>query len=854
MIKVEKIRANHKPLKGDARYRILEGKDVLFSWSAVSDKANDAQTACRVAVRTNQALLWDSGWVEQAEQSLLYVGKTLPSEERLTVSVAVRGKGGESLAKEEYFYISALCEASPDWITAPIDKKESVLYFKKEFEITKALRLATTYVSGIGYHALAVNGVSPDESLLEPPVSDFTKRVYFVMHPEVQGLLKVGKNVLTVKVAEGWRRNEGKYLDAIGDRVVDFFGQPQLSLLLHLVYEDGSEETVTVDESWLVGHGAVTQSNVFNGETYDANVLCADWDAVGVIPTGFTRAVKVPETAEICRTSTMEPIRPQELYAPKSILPLGNGRVLVDFGQNIAGTVRLHMPQSMKKGARITLFHGEILENDGTISKATLREAACIDTYIAAGDGRDLAVWQPQFTYHGFRYVEVTGLTLLSRSDITAVSFYTDIALDSEFTCGSATVNAIQKMIVQTEKANIHGILTDCPQRDERMGWMNDATVRFEETPYQFDIGAIFPKIVTDLADTQDADGAITCTAPRIYGERPADPVCSSFLLAALQAYRYTGNKQVLEENYPYFVRWQECLQEHADGDIVQYSHYGDWAAPVYACLGGDHNIDATQNLYTPGIFMSTGYYYYNAKLLSVFAEILGKDADAKRYAKMAERIKNAMLAKWWDGESGKMATGSQGCQVFSLWLGILPEDKRPLAAKVLYEDLLAKNYKFTTGNLCTRYLFDVLTEYGYVDAAWKLMTSEEYPSYGYMLQNGATTVWERFELKREPAMNSHCHPMYGAVGYWLYAYIAGIKFAGAACERAIIEPYFPSELLSASARVETVKGMLSVSWRKQWGELSLIVSVPFGMTAEVRFDGKTTAVGSGVTVLRRAL
>lgn len=850
MISVKKIRLDHKLLQKDARYRITENKNPVFSWSAESGLEGDRQTACRVSVRYEGGELWDSGWTEQSEQSMRYAGKSLPTEQKLTVSVRIKGKCEESEPREEGFYLSALEAYTPEWIAHESDVKESVIYFKKEFEIAKEIKSAVMYVAGIGYHSVAVNGVRPDESLLEPPVSDYTKRVYYVMYPEAGELIRVGRNVITVKVGEGWRRNEGEYLKAIGDRNVDFFGKPQLSFIMHIVYADGSEENIYADETWLAGHGAIVKSNIFNGELYDAGALAEDWDKVGTVPQGFGHAVKAEATGGAYMTAVLEPIREQEIYKPKSITRIENGKYLVDFGQNIAGVVRLRLPR-LNRGDMITVYHGEILDCDGRISAATLRMAECTDRYVACGDSRDLAVWQPSFTYHGFRYVEVTGLDILDKGDIDGVAFYTDIALDSDFECGSAIATAVHRLVVQTEKANIHGILTDCPQRDERMGWMNDATVRFEETPYNFDVGAIFPKIIADLADTQDESGAITCTAPRIYGERPADPVCSSFLIAALQAYRFTGNKQVIEDNYKYFEEWERCLGEHSVGGIVQYSHYGDWAAPVYACVGGDSNIDAVQNLYTPGIFMSTGYYYFNARLLSQFAEILGRSGDVKKYSELAEYIKNAMLEKWWDGENGKMAGGSQGAQSFALWLGIIPEDKRALAAKVMRDDLVSRNYKFTTGNLCTRYLFDALAENGYIDDAWKLMTSEEYPSFGYMLQNEATTVWERFELKREIAMNSHCHPMYGAVGYWLYAYIAGIKFDCADEDTVLIKPYFPSKLLSASARVETVKGEVVVHWIKRWGELSLSVSVPFGMKAKIDFCGKIHTVENGTAVLR---
>ena len=274
----------------------------------------------------------------------------------------------------------------------------------------------------------------------------------------------------------------------------------------------------------------------------------------------------------------------------------------------------------------------------------------------------------------------------------------------------------------------------------------------------------------------------------------------------------------------------------------MNYSYYGDWAAPAYACEGEDGAISSV----TPGILMSTGYSYYNCVLLRKFAELLGKDGDSLRYAELADQIREAFLQKWFDPESGRVASGSQACQVFSLWLGLVPEPHVAKAVDVLVRDLAANQYRITTGNLCTRYLFDVLTEYGHIDDAWELITREEYPSIGYMIQNEATTIWERFELKKNPGMNSHNHPMYGAVDYWFYAYLCGIRPDAPGWKEFTVKPYFPSKLLSAHAQVETPLGPITVKWLKQYGKTQLYVSVPFGATARVDFDGKIQTVPCG--------
>lgn len=855
MLKINRLYIQYAELGPDDRNRVVETSAPCFSWSAVSTEKNVEQAACRVRVYGEWEEWWDSGWRETPEQQIDYAGAPLPQEERLFVSVTVRDNRGETAAPlAAYFYVADLLHHPFWWIAAPIDNPGEAVYFRREFTPAKPVERACLYICGLGYHAVTLNGKPLDDAVLDPVTADYTKSVYYVMLPGVEKALTAGANCLGVVLGEGWRRNEGPYLRCIGERRIDFFGVPQLSAVLSLQYADGTREDIAADESWLCGGGPIVYNHLFNGETTDWRRFIPGWNLPGQTPPSFRPARPVPPPGGMARLMEVPPIREQERYPARTLSPLPDGSVVVDFGQNMAGVCRLRLPDTLTPGQTISIRHMELLDEDGSLYLPNLRGARCEDTYVAAGNGFDKAWWQPQFTYHGFRYAQITGLPLLAKDDIEAVSLYTDIGTASFFSCGSGLVNAIQKAIVETEKSNLMGMLTDCPQRDERMGWLNDTTVRFEETPYNFAIGRLFPKVVQDILDTQGDDGSITCTAPRVYGERPADPVCSSFLVAGLQVLLHTGNQACIRRAYPGFVRWQNCLAAHTESDIVTYSYYGDWAAPVYACVDGDTDLNAVHSKDTPGIFMSTGFYYYNAVLLSRFALLLGRTEEAAAHAAQAERIRSAMLNKWWDEKSGKMATGSQGCQSFALWLGILPEESRALAAQRLHEDLTARGYRITTGNICTRYLMDALTENGYVDDAWKLITREEYPSIGYMLQQEATTIWERFELKKHPGMNSHNHPMYGAVGYWFYAYIAGIRPTAPGFREVCIRPYFPEALQSAYASVDTVKGELTVRWVKRYGKLYLYVTVPFGVKATVCFDGRQETMGSGYWIWNKPI
>lgn len=844
MIQVTSLRLDYGKLQKENRYRITENPNPVFSWAVQSDGSNVTQEACSVKVWSEAGTLWETGWTESTEQEIVYDGSVLPKEQRIYVSVAVRdSRGEESEPYEEYFFFSALRELDLKWIAASEDKGDQALYFKKDFICQRKVAHATLYACGLGYHELYLNGKRVDTSILDPAVSNYTKHCYYAVLPEVEHFL-TDQNCIGVVLGQGWRRNEP--CEPRGWAPVKFFGSPQLSLALRLTYEDDTTEVIYTDESWICGDGPIVYSHLYNGEIFDAGYVKKEWNQFGIVAEGFLAAKQAEGPGGIAAPMVQEPIREQEIYRARTVTPIRDGVYVVDFGQNIAGTCSLRLPKGLKTGQRIQIKFMESLDEDGSVYMDTLRTAKSTDTYIAAGDERDLAIWKPSFTYHGFRYAQIEGLEIIEPETITAVSCYSDVATGSFFTCGSALVNAIHRNILQTEKANIHSIFTDCPQRDERLAWMNDTTVRFAGTPYNFDIGRLFPKVVQDILDTQSEDGAITCTAPFVLGFRPADPVCATFLVAGQQAVLHTGNLDIIRKAYDGFVMWEKRIGELAVDDIVDYTAYGDWAAPVYACKGGDTNIDARESGCTPGVFMSTGYYYYNAVLLEQFARILGKTEDASYYQRLAEQIRTSMLRKWWNEETAVMATGSQGCQSFALWLGIIPEERRQDAARLIHEDLVRREYRFTTGNLCTIYMLEVLTKYGYVEDAWTLMTREEYPSIGYMIQNEATTIWERFELKKSKDMNSHNHPMYGSVGYWFYAYLAGIRPVAKGFEKMVIQPCFPRKLLSVNAKVETVKGDVIVRWVRRYGKAYLYVTLPFGTQAEIIFAGKCYTAGSG--------
>ena len=834
MLKPIQMRANRKLLRGDARDRAVETrKGLTLSWGAEGGRGK-GQAAYRARLKTDGREIWDSGWTETVLQECeVPLDALAPAAGARPVEWALRlrdDEGEESAEAREVFYC-ADADWTAKWIASPVDDLERTVLFRRDFTLTKPVRRAVLYACGLGYHELTLNGARVDAARMDPAHTDYSRVRQYVVWPEAQGLLREGKNCVAAKVGGGWRDNPGRYQKNLRD--VAFFGKRQLICMLDVEFEDGTTERIETDRNWRVGYGAEKKSCLFDGSEYDARLDSPDWMKPDF--PGFLTAEVLDDGTETLTPMQIPPVREMGVYRPVSVSRLNENAQIVDFGQNLSGVIRLKLPK-LSAGQQISVFHAEELDENGDLYTLPLRGAAATDRYIASGDGRDLAVWEPSFTYHGFRYARVEGLEI-GFDDIEAVLLHTDLENESRFTCGSAAMNALQRQILMTERDNMHSILTDCPQRDERMGWMNDATVRFEETPYNFDCAGMFRKIVRDLLSIQREDGAIACTCPKLYGSFPADPVCSSFLMAGWMAYLHFGDAETLREGYDGFRAWENCLLSHSENYIVNYSYYGDWAAPAYACEGDP--VNGAKSGVTPGEFMSTGYSYWNCRTLSEMARALHKDEDVRRYSLLAGNIRKAMLDKWYCAETATFATGSMGCQAFSLWLGIVPENDRARAAAKMRNDLVNAGYAFTTGNLCTRYLLDMLAEYGYADDAYELLTRDEYPSWGFMRQNEATTVWERFELKKDPGMNSHNHPMYGAAGSFLYSHLAGIRPIEAGYRRFAVRPYLPKKLLSAQAAVDTPRGRIHVRWTKRYGQAVLSVDVPFGCVCETEFFGE---------------
>jgi len=690
-----------KPVKLAARH--TEDGLISFTWGAVNTVGGTYTTAFRL-----KAGIYDSGWIEE-DKSAYTVRLTAEAGDDVTWSVTLKDNAGNISEEGAAVFTYAHLKSFPgEWLQTAQDRESVPAVFEKTFTAEKTPSRALLFISAAGLYDLTLNGKTVGDEVLAPNLSHFAKRRFYRMY---RLPVAAGENRLCVTLGDGWRRNHFGNWD---DRQVTFFGTPEFKAFMRIEYSDAEAEILPTDGTWRCGKSRVTYSHLFNGEHCDLRLeeSCSD---IPVITWEFR-----PEPVYDC----LPPVRETGRFAPRSVVRMEDGSYIIDFGQNLQGYVELDLPEC-EAGREVVLRHAEELDEDETLYTAVLRSAKATDRVIT--DGHRIK-WKPRFTYHGFRYVQLSGWEdALLPEQLTAILISNDIQSRSSFESGSAILNAIQKNIVMTERSNLFGIATDCPQRDERLGWTNDTTVRFVETAYNFHIDSLFPKIIRDIIDDQGEDGAITGTAPLVFDTRPADPVCSSFLIAGLAHYLQTGDIETIHGSYQAFKSWNECLKAHSVGHIVDFSRVGDWAAPAYACVD-----NGAKSIVTDGKLMSTGYCYYNAKLLARFAGILGDEAEKEARLRDAEEIRAAFLERWFTREPLKIGSNSEGEIAFALWLDILPEETRANFAKILRDDLVLNDYRFTTGNLTTVYMLLELCRYGYCDEAYRMMTREEYPSYGF--------------------------------------------------------------------------------------------------------------------------
>lgn len=834
----------------------IDAARPVLSWILTSNKKGQRQTAYQILVaseedklRNGQSDIWDSGKVTSDQSTqVAYGGPALLSRRRYFWKVRAWDKDGEASPYSENAWWEMALLSPQDWKAQWVGSLNGwpgrALYFRSDITVSKSVERARVYVSGLGYYELRLNGSKIGDHVLDPGVTDYAKRILYSTY-DITNKLNPGQNTIGIIVGNGW------------------YGVPRLILQCEITHTDGSTDTVYTHQGyspehggrWLVTSGPILENSIYGGEAYDARLEKDGWDSpadaskIRSMPVdrteGWAGLHSVPLPGGVLTAQAVNPIKIVDTLRPKDMREPKPGIFVFDMGQNMAGWA--HIQLSGARGTRVVLKFGERILKDGTIDQTNLFTAAATDVYILAGKG--IESWEPRFTYHGFRYVQLEGFPGKPTLDtLTAKVVRTSVEPSGTIETSNDVINRIQKMVWWTEASNLYSIPTDCPQRSERMGWMNDLTVRSEEAIYNFDVSRFYPKFLNDINDTQSADGAIADTVPYGWGKRPADAVSTSYLLLGWFAYQHYNDTRTLAEHFDGFKAWTDFLHRNSKDNIVTYGYYGDWSPPKAFAIAGSSGSGA-ESKDTSLEFMSTGFLYYDAWLVSQMADALGKEEDKIKYSELSKEVAAAFHHKYWNESAGGYGSNNEAMDSFALFLGIVPQDKVQRVVASLVKAVQNNGDHLSTGNLCTKYVLEALTRYGYGDLAFKIATQGTYPSWGYMLANGATTLWERWENLTGPGMNSHNHPMMGSVSSWFHKYLGGINpdpdLPG--FKRIVIRPYLLGDLKWVRAEYKSHYGAIRSFWSKENETLSLKLTVPVNTTARVYIparDGATIALG----------
>ena len=812
-----------------------------FSWKFSHQRSWEQATDFQILVASSMESLsegigdlWDSGKVPTNRSQLVeYGGRPLKS--RSAGHWMVRLWDSEESASDfsaSGSFEVALLEQSDwlaNWVGFPAGRNGKPLYFRNTYTLDKEVARARAYVCGLGWYEFRVNGRKVGDRVLEPAQCEFSKRVLYSTF-DITEYLNSGANVFGAIVGAGW------------------YGVPKLVVQIEVEFADGTTRLMITNgrnnndvDLWKVSDGPIVSSSVFDGEVYDARLEKPGWDRSTGDESGYAHggawigSMVVDPPGGKMLPQTMEPVRIVDTLKAQSIDQPKPGIFVLDNGQNLAGWAAL--TAEGKRDDAISMRFAECLYGDGTVNQENLRFAKARDRYIFAEDGTK--TWEPRFTYHGFRYIQLEGFSGEPTVDsIETKVVRSDIAATGKFKCSDPLVNSIEKAVRWTEFSNLHGVPTDCPQRAERMGWLNDMAARSEELIYNFDVSRFLAKWLDDIGDAQDpVSGAVSDTAPFRWGARPGDPVSVCYALIPWLLYQHFGDERVLEAHFLGIRRWADYLTSRAKDHIVEDGYIGDWAPPISEAIAGSIGTSAV-SAKTPSALISSAHYYHLLNLLARISAVIDRSEDARELCELATKVHEAFNTRFWDEQTGGYASNNQACNSAALYMGLVPEEKKASVLANIVKDVEDHDFHLTTGNLCTKYIFDVLSDGGEIDTAYRLLTQTSYPSWGYMLERGATTMWERWEEATGNGMNSHNHGMYASIGAWLYKALAGIR-TGKDCSgfsNVAIAPRVPSELKSVDAAVDTVRGSIESSWKNAPGGFSLAIKVPHGVDAEVHF------------------
>jgi alpha-L-rhamnosidase len=721
-------------------------------------------------------------------------------------------------------------------VTASGQPGNAAVLMRKEIKLDGKVVHATAFLCGLGYSELEINGRKIGTDVLDPGFTDFSRRVLYRTY-DVTDVIRPGANALGVVLGGGWFNLATPDLFAF--ERAPWSASPRLLFQLHIELADGTTRTVGSDDSWKWSTGAITFNCVRGGETIDAREDKPGWSLAGYDDADWHTAVAVARPTGKLVSQQHPPIRVTESIRPVRLTEPKPGVYIFDLGVNIAGWAQLSTRGP--RGTKITLQFNERLKPDGTLDTGNLTSHTYgrfqTEEFILKGEGGE--TFEPRFTYHGFRYVQVTGLAERpTLYNLIGRWVTTDPEPAGQFACSNEKINQVQKMIVRTLLNNMHGIPTDCPQR-EKMGWMNDGCVCMETAFFNLDTPLFYRKWFNDMVDGQDANGHVPDFVPTSGWGRSradgspgemADPWWGgAIVLTPWKLYQYYGDIRILQEGYSAMKAYVDYLTSYSHDHEINWG-LGDWLDE--SAGGGGRRV--------PVIQTSTAAYAYFARIVSQTALVLNQTADAEKYAALADTIRTGFNKNYMAADSGLYAKDSQTAQALPLALGLVPEDKSLLVLRQLVDNIRGpRRNHVSTGIVGTLYLFHALMEKGRDDLNYLMMTQEDYPGWLNMINQGATSTWEAWN--GEASQN---HPTLGCVGFWFYQGLAGIRpdFSAPGFKKIMIRPAVVGDLTWVRGRYDSIHGPILSEWKREGGQLTLNLTIPANTTATVFVPAKDAA------------
>ena len=901
----------------------IDEQHPRLSWTVESDDQGQRQTAYQVLVASDEALLrrregdlWDSGKVASDQTAgVVYGGKALASQQRCFWKIKVWDKDGRpSVWSEPATWGMGLLQAR-DWKaqyisfrdTTPLHRFAQPLFlpparqYRKEFAAAKEVRRATIYSTALGIYELHLNGERVGDALFAPGWSDYHQRAYYNTY-DVTALVKPGANALGAWLADGWYSGYIGFglLTSIGTEAIGryTYGKtPALMAQLEIEYADGSRQKIVTDTSWKVtGAGPIQEADFLMGERYDARRETPGWSKPGFDDSKWEPAIRAEDNGRVkakfseyqnpapvgqVKIQSREvdlgfkappkleafpgvPVRTIEEIKPVGISSPTNGVYIFNLGQNFAGVARLKVKGPA--GTEIRLRYGEMLHPDGRLMTENLRKARATDYYVLRGDPKG-ETFVPRFTFHGFQYVELTGYPGKPEMEtITGLVLQSDTPMTSGFECSDPMVNRLFKNIVWTQRANFIDLPTDCPQRDERFGWTGDAQIYVGAATYNADVAAFYSKWLRELMESQRPSGTFPGYAPFPFqhGWDFGTAWCDAGVICPWTIWKAYGDTRIIErcwEPMTRFIKWRQSESKDFLG-VAHGNEWGDWLSV---------------NEKTPIDYIDTAYFAYSTKLMAEMAQAVGKTREAAEYRELFEKIKAAFNQKYVKPD-GVLTVDTQTAYALALYMDLLPDNLRSAVGALLAKKIQANDTRMSTGFLGTRPLLPVLSATGQHDLAVRLLQSRKYPSWGYEIEQGATTIWERwnsytkdkgFGGPQNAEMNSFAHYSFGAVCEWMFSQLAGIQTDGPGYKRIIIRPTPPSPDSNPDqkpidwvrAHYDSIHGRIASAWKVEGGSFELEVIIPANTTATVYLpardaasiteSGKELAQAQGVKFLR---